>query len=309
MKQLIEHFAELTGLSPSVAVQLLATGATVVALFILRIVITGLIRRYGQDAISQYRARRGTSYVLTLIGVVIVGRIWVPGMDSVATFIGLVGAGLAVAMHDTISNLTGWLFIMGRRPFSVGDRIEINGSAGDVIDIRLFQFSMLEIRNWVDADQSTGRIVHVPNGVVLRERLATYTGGFHYIWNEVEVPITFESNWRKAKRILEEIAAREDVSEEARRRLERVTDKYVIYFANLTPIVYTAVRDSGIVLTARILCPVRQRRGLEQRVWEAILDAFAKEEDIAFAYPTTRFFEGSQEGKPGTGGPAASRPS
>ena len=93
--------------------------------------------------------------------------IWFAGLERLATFAGILGAGLAVALHDTIANIAGFLFIMLRRPFEVGDRIEIEGVAGDVIDIRVFQFSLLEIGNWVDADQSTGRIVQVPNGKVL----------------------------------------------------------------------------------------------------------------------------------------------
>ena len=77
--------------------------------------------------------------------------------------------------------------------------------AGDVIDIRLFQFSINEIGNWVDADQSTGRIIHIPNGIVFTEPQANYTAGFQYIWNEIPVLVTFESDWKKAKQILTDI--------------------------------------------------------------------------------------------------------
>ncbi|NIP82375.1 MAG: mechanosensitive ion channel, partial [Gemmatimonadetes bacterium] len=87
----------------------------------------------------------------------------------------------------------------------VGDRIQIGAHAGDVIDQRIFQFIVLEIGNWVDADQSTGRIIHIPNGLVFREPLANYTRGMQYIWNEIRVLVTFESNWKRAKQILDEI--------------------------------------------------------------------------------------------------------
>ena len=79
------------------------------------------------------------------------------GIASLTTFLGLASAGVAIAMHDTIANLAGWFFIISRKPFKVGDRIEIGEIAGDVIDIRIFQFSLVEIGNWVDAEQSTGR--------------------------------------------------------------------------------------------------------------------------------------------------------
>ncbi|MFZ0483677.1 MAG: mechanosensitive ion channel domain-containing protein [Desulfobacterales bacterium] len=99
-----------------------------------------------------------------------------------------------------------WFFIMSRKPFKVGDRIEIDQITGDVIDIRIFQFSVVEVGNWIDADQSTGRIVQVPNSKVLREALANYQIGFEYIWHEIPVLITFESDWKKAKGLLQKIA-------------------------------------------------------------------------------------------------------
>ena len=95
---------------------------------------------------------------------------------------------------------------MSRKPFKVGDRIEIDQITGDVIDIRIFQFSVVEVGNWIDADQSTGRIVQVPNSKVLREALANYQIGFEYIWHEIPVLITFESDWKKAKGLLQKIA-------------------------------------------------------------------------------------------------------
>jgi len=72
-------------------------------------------------------------------------------------------------------SIAGWLLILIRRPFGVGDRIEINGIKGDIIDIRLFQTSLLEIGNWVHADQSTGRIVHFPNSFVFKAENYNYS--------------------------------------------------------------------------------------------------------------------------------------
>ena len=101
-----------------------------------------------------------------------------------------------------MTNLAGWVFIAIRKPFAVGDRIEIGDHTGDVIDMRLFQFTLVETGNWVDADQSTGRIIHIPNGWVFRQSTANYTAGFNFIWNEIPVTVTFESNWEKARDIL-----------------------------------------------------------------------------------------------------------
>jgi small-conductance mechanosensitive channel len=91
----------------------------------------------------------------------LVGRVWLKEFESVTTFLGIVSAGLAIAMKDPLVNVAGWLFILWRHPFKVGDRIQIGVHAGDVIEISIFQFTIMEIGNWVHADQRTGRIVHI----------------------------------------------------------------------------------------------------------------------------------------------------
>jgi small-conductance mechanosensitive channel len=169
-----------------------------------------------------------------------------------------------------------------------------------VVDLRIFQFTVVEIKNWVDADQSTGRIVHIPNRKVMIEPVANFTTGFEYIWDEVAVLVTFESDWRAAKQILWEIAQKhcEHFSPLAEEQLRRTAQRYLIIAGKLTPIVYTTVRDSGVLLTLRYLTKARQRRGNAQSIWEAILDAFAERDNIDFAYPTTRFYDNRAEGKP-----------
>ena len=120
---------------------------------------------------------------------------------------------------------------------------------------------------------------------------ANATSGFNYIWDEVPVLVTFESNWRKAKKHLSEIAntIAQPLSTDAQAQIRRAARKQMIFFQNLTPIVYTDVRDSGVLLTIRYLTPPRQRRDNRQRIWEAILDLFDQENDLDFAYPTIRY--------------------
>ncbi|MGE5745112.1 MAG: mechanosensitive ion channel family protein, partial [Gemmatimonadota bacterium] len=230
------------------------------------------------------------NYLTLLVGLVLIGRIWVEGVGSLATFLGLFAAGLAVALKDLVANLAGWAFIVWSRPFDVGDRIQVGAYAGDVIDLHLFQFTLNEIGNWVDADQSSGRIVHVPNGTVLSQPVANYDKGFRYIWSEIPVTITFESNWKKAKGILESIAGRhaEQLTEQVEKDLLEASRRYLIAYTKLTPIVYVRVADHGIRLTLRYLIRARFRRGSENAIWQDVLDAFAVEPDIDFAYPTTR---------------------
>ena len=196
-------------------------------------------------------------------------------------------------------DLFGWIFILWRRPFEVGDRIQIGDHAGDVIDLRIFQFTLLEIGNWVGGDQSTGRVVHVPNGRVFTVELANYTRGFNFIWNEIPVRVTFESNWRKAKEILLEIAEEHTASssEAAQEEVRKASQHFMIFYSKLTPTVYTSVEDSGVLLTLRYLCAPRRRRGTSQAIWEDVLDRFLECGDVDFAYPTQRFYDQAREGQ------------
>ncbi len=254
----------------------------------------------GKDVRVQYNIRKVVSYIFFAVGLFIVGRIWFQGISTLSTYLGLVSAGLAIALQAPLVNLAGWAFILWRKPFSVGDRVQIGPQRGDVIDQRIFMFTLMEIGNWVDADQSTGRVIHIPNGKVFTEALANYSRGFQYLWHEIPVLVTFESDWRKAKDILLDIANNhaEKLSDAAKARLQEAAKKLMIFYTVLTPTVYTSVKDSGVMLTIRLLCEPRTRRGVEQAIWEDILDEFAAHNDIDFAYPTTRFYYNMQEGKP-----------
>jgi small-conductance mechanosensitive channel len=288
-------------LNPDLEGRLLATGITIVVLWALhRLTLTFAYHRV-TDAWGRYRWRKAVTYITLALGIILVGRLWVAGMQTVVTFFGLLSAGLAIALKDPVSNLAAWAFIVWARPFEVGDRVQVGSYSGDVIDIRLLQFTLNEIGNWVDADQSTGRIIHIPNGRVFSEPVANYDKGFKYIWHEVPVLVTFESNWRKAKDLLTEIAFKHaaHLTGEAEADLLAASRQYLINYTKLTPIVYTKAVTSGVQLTIRYLIEPRKRRGTEHAMWEDILTAFAASPEIDFAYPTSRSVKVSEEGKPG----------
>jgi len=287
-------------LSPELVDRLIVSLILILFLIIIRSLIIRTVSRRTDDVRLRYNWRKSTTYSAAFIGLLILGRIWFTGFQSFTTYLGLLSAGIAIALRDPLVNLAAWAFILWRRPFTVGDRIEIGGHRGDVIDLRIFQFTLMEIGNWVDADQSTGRIIRIPNGKIFTEMLANYSKGFRYIWNEIPVLVTFESKWRDAKKILAEIGARhaEHLSETAAKEVREASARMMIFYTALTPIVYTSVKDSGVLLTIRFLCEPRQRRRTEQAIWEDILTAFAQRDDIDFAYPTQRFYNNALEGKP-----------
>lgn len=301
MKGLLEQLSEIIALDPGTTNKIIASLAIILGFGVLRFIVLRIVYRRTDDIRIRYNSRKTITYIAVSLSLLVLGRVWITGFQSVATYLGLVSAGIAIALRDPLVNLAAWVFIIWRRPFTVGDRIEIGGNRGDVIDLRIFQFTLMEIGNWVDADQSTGRIIRIPNGKVFTEMLANYSKGFRYIWNEMPVLVTFESNWKECKKILAEIGSRhaEHLTEKAAQRVKEASAQMMVFYTTLTPTVYTSVKDSGVMLTIRYLCKPRDRRGTEQAIWEDILVAFAQRNDIDFAYPTQRRVDNVREGKPG----------
>lgn len=292
--------------SSDLAVGLALSLAALVALGLLRWLLRRALDRRSDDAVVLYRGRKFLNYSTAAVGLGLLALIWFERLRLALTLLGLLSAGIALALSGLIAAMTGWVFILVRRPFEVGDRIQVGEYAGDVIDIRLFKTVLMEIGNWVEADQSTGRVIYLPNGKVLTETLINYTRGFTYIWDELPVRITFESDWEKAKGILKNIADRHaaGLTEEARLALKRASHRYLLHYSHLTPTVYTRVDDRGVVLTVRHLVLPRQRRGMAQALWEDILRAIRDSPDIELAYPTVRYFHHGEESELSPPGPA-----
>ncbi|PZD75195.1 Small-conductance mechanosensitive channel [Acaryochloris thomasi RCC1774] len=283
------------GIDPEIPNKLIASAIGLILVLSLRWLALRVLNRRVKDPRILYGWRKWVGYISFGFSIFSVGRPWVPELQNISTFLGIVTAGLAVALKEPIVDLVGWAFILSRQPFQVGDRIQLGPHAGDVIDIRIFQFTLMEVGNWVAADQSTGRVIHVPNGKVFQDTVANYSQGFQYLWHEIPVLLTFESDWEQAKQILLKLANchAEHLSDAAQSRLRAAAQKYMIVYSKLTPIVYTSVQESGVLLTIRYLCEPRQRRTTEQSIWEDILRTFAQHDNIAFAYPTQRFVSSS----------------
>ncbi|NJM97442.1 MAG: mechanosensitive ion channel family protein [Phormidesmis sp. RL_2_1] len=271
---------------------IIASAVGLVLAIALRIGTLRLINRQIDDPRLRYIWRKWTGYVFYGLYSFAMMVVWLPDMAGISTFLGLFAAGVTVVLRDPLVNIVGWLFILWRQPFRMGDRIQTSEHSGDVIDIDIFQFTLMEIGHWVESDQSTGRVLHIPNGKVFQDSIANYSQGFQYIWHEIPVLITFESDWEKAKAILftQVNTHAKHLSANAEEHLRQAGQKYMISYSKLTPTVYTTVKESGILLTMRYLCEPRSRRGSEQFLWENVLREFAKNPEISLAYPTQRFY-------------------
>lgn len=274
----------------------------IIIFWIIKRSLLKIVNKKVKETHSRYLWRKALNYIVIAADLIFIGAIWMKSFQSLATYLGLLSAGISIALKDPILDMAGWLFIVTHRILKVGDRIEIDGKIGDVIDTGIFQFLIIEVGEWVDADQSTGRIIHIPNSLLFTKPLINYTKGFPYIWNEIPVLVTFESNWKKAKTLLQKIVQKhtESSNEIAKMSIKKAARKFDILYQHTEPRVYTSVENSGILLTIRYLCRVRKRRGTAEAIWEDILDEFAKHNDIDLAYPTQRFFNNAVEGKSGT---------
>ena len=283
-------FQPFAGVSAETQTNIFLSVLVVLLLLFARRGVLALANRRFEDSTLRYKWAKVTANVAFVITALILFAIWFAAMRSLGTFLGLLSAGVAIALKDLIADLAGWIFIIWRRPFDLGDRIQIGQFAGDVVDRRIFQFTIMEIGNWVDADQSTGRLIHIPNSMLFTEPLANYIAGFPYLWNELKVMVTFESDWKKAKRLLDEVAEEltVDITREAHAPPQRGEQRFLIHYRKLTPVVYVSVEDSGVLLTLRYLCRPRERRGTAGDLWERILDTFKEAPDVTLAYPTQR---------------------
>ena len=271
--------------------KIVQTVVVIALLLLVRWVVLRAIHGRLEDSASYFRTRKWMAYTAFAIGAYSIFTIWTERGANLGTYLGILSAGIAIALADVLENMAGWAFIVVRRPFKVGDRIEIEGRAGDIVDIRVFRFTMLEIGAWVDADQSTGRLVHVPNGKVFSEQVTNFTEGFPYIWDEIGVMVTFESDWKRTEEIVRQAMADhapDTTDGTIARAIRQAAHHYLIRYTHLTPNTYVTVKDSGVMIYGRYLVPARQRRHVSDQLWRAILESFDAEPTVDLAYPTIR---------------------
>jgi len=272
---------------------------------LLRWALVRLFLQLPHEKQKEFLWRKAATYCSVSVLVLLLAFVWLRGFHSLSTFIGLLSAGLAIALKDPITNIAGWLFILIRKPFETGDRVQVGNYAGDVIDVDIFQFTLMESGTaGVSKDIRTGRLIKISNSAVFTEAQVNFTKGwFEYIWNTIEVCVTFESDWKKARAILQEIvtAEREDTCGRAKENIAAASEKYMVLDMGVEARVLAAIAENGVALTAVYLCDPRSRRSSSSRITEQLLERFDREGDIALAYNTQRSFSNVTEGKRATG--------
>lgn len=260
----------------------LVTTAVVVALAVVLAGVAGrLAARRGHDPTARYYARKAARYAVAGVTLVALAVAWRPFAGNLGVVLGLVTAGVAFAMQEVIGALAGGFNIVSGRIFRVGDRVEMGGVRGDVIDVTPLRTKIMEMGSptdegsWVRGRQYTGRIVTVSNKATFTEPVYNYSAAFDYLWEELSLPVAHADDWREAERILLEEARRASASAGAKAAMAEMTRRYPVPRTEVEPRVFVRATDNYMELSARFVVPLRTARSTKDAVTRRVVERLA----------------------------------
>jgi small-conductance mechanosensitive channel len=256
-----------------------------------------------KDQLTRYSLNKVINILSGVIVILIIIRIWVPDTQSLFVLYGVIGAGIAISLQDVIRNFAGGIMILTGKLYRVGDRIELGGEVGDVMDVGIMYTTLMELRGWIDGDQPTGRLTMVPNGKVLIGEVHNYSQDHSFLWDEINIPVTYSSDWRKAKNLILDIIQREtkEIVEDAEKQIEQLGEKYYLPKKMVGPAIYLTPTDNWIMFHIRYVTRMKERRAFRARLSEMILETVSKYPDISISSSTstvTVVRAGNDFGKP-----------
>ena len=229
---------------------------------------------------KKFFRNRKIRIILTAISFVLVFLLWGEKLSGLITFISLISAGLTIAIREIIFNFFAGIYINISRPFEIEDRIEIDDVMGDVISKHALGFEILEIGKRVYGEQSTGRIIHIPNSYIFTKTLKNYTKVFKYIWDEIKVDVSLDADIKKTEEILYEIVFDNETLKEIPKKMEDAVDEaileYRIYYNNLDPIIYIKIERSHIEMYIRYLVHPKKSRDVQNEINMRIMEEYQK---------------------------------
>lgn len=237
---------------------------------------------------TRYSFRKTVSILYIVVAVAAVMNIWIENTQSLLVSYGIIAAGLAVALQDLFKNFFGGIVIFVTGIYRVGDRVEIDSRMGDVIDIDILYTTLMEMGEWMSGDQSTGRLTMIPNGYILSRSVNNYTKDHPFLWDEISLPITYDSDWKEAvTRILSVVRSEtEKVGSEARESITNMDGKYYLPRRLVEPAVFITLTDNWINFDVRYVTMVRERRLTKSRLSRLILEEIERSENIKLASTT-----------------------
>ena len=236
-----------------------------------------------QDPTTSYYVRKVIRYVVVFVVLVALGVVWRAFAGRAGVVLGFTAAGVAFAIQEVNGALAGWVNIVSGRIFRIGDRIEMGGVLGDVIDVSPLRSKVMEIgggdrsASWVQGRQLTGRIVSISNKTTFTQPVFNFSASFDFVWDEFTLPISYDEDWERAAVLMQQEADRSAATGGAADAVDRMKRRYPVPAAELTPRVYATPTDDYVQLTARFVLPVRTARPVKDTLARRTLHLLAAE--------------------------------
>ncbi len=284
MLKLIEELSEYIGKDTGLDKQYINLTILTILTFIFFSILKAIIKKiYSELHVSdkkKYFRNRKIKISLTVICWIVVILIWKEQIKSLMTLISFVSAAITIALREIIFNFFAGIYISAKKIFEIEDRIEVKGIKGDVITMHALGFEMLEIAKGNEYEQSTGKIVHIPNSAVFSESTKNFTKAFKYIWDEIRINADLDSDLEETKAILYDILENNEILKEIPKKMENQVDdatvEYRIYYNNLDPIIYTRIEESHIELSLRYLVHPKKIRIVQNDIYLKVLEQYKK---------------------------------
>jgi len=274
----------LLGVSTETLRKAILTLAFTLAIVIVRSLLEWVVRASGRNRRREQRrfwVRQVVNLFTAAIFLLGLLSIWFDDPSRLATGIGLVSAGLAFALQKVVTSLAGYFVIIRSRVFTIGERITMGGVRGDVISLGFLKTTLMEMGDpssdttsvWVRGRQYTGRIVTVTNDKIFEEPIYNATREFPFLWDEIQIPITYASDRNRAEAILLQAARRAtaDIQREAEPHRRHLNDEYHLEVDTLEPRVYYRITDNWLELSLRFISHDRTTREIKDRISRDIL--------------------------------------
>ena len=231
-----------------------------------------MLKRNLPDNAVKYKSQKGIEVIGYILIVLITITYFTGSIKDFGLAIGLLTAGITITLQELILSITGSFFIFFVKVFKPGDRIEINGIKGDVIDVGSIYTTMMEIGEWVSSDNYTGRIVKVSNAFVFKAPIYNYSQDFPFVWDEFNLPIRYGSDIELAKSIVITVAQKHLASyvKESLADWKVVVDKYYIEDAQVDPSLAITLTDNWIQFNLRYIVDYKKRRFTKNLLHEEI---------------------------------------
>ena len=233
-----------------------------------------LARIEGTD--TRYRLRKLVNAAGILAVIILITIVFSDKLGNLTVAFGVAGAGIAFALQEVIASIAGWVAVSFGNFYSVGDRVQLGGITGDVIDIGVLRTTIMETGQWVKGDQYNGRIVRVANSFVFKEPVFNYSGDFPFLWDEITVPVKYGSDYRLAREILQKIvdAALGEFVPKAKHTWQEMVNKYRIEDARIEPMILLIANDNWMEFTVRYVTDYKRRRSTKDMLFTRILEEF-----------------------------------